>query len=156
MARRSVRLDHDRLNVLAGVTFTGSDLHELVLAVEDYRDRFRVDVPVPDFMLVDEANRDPRKANMEARRAFVDEVAGIWQERVKGNASTRGSVYRIDEEIHAGPLIDLLQELFRTVEEATPPSAATLHHDLTVLAGSEERKTGKGPRRARRVRHPRS
>jgi hypothetical protein len=134
--RRPIRINKDDLDAAAGVRFSWSDVAYFVGLCTDYRERFRG--PVSDFSLT-VAQQPPEAAELEARRAFVDAVECVWCEcrRRRG----RGSFYSR----HAGydgPLVRLLLKLFKAMGEPNPPSAATLHHDLTFVQGGGERDRG--------------
>jgi hypothetical protein len=80
-----------------------------------------------------------RHYELEARRAFVAAVEAVWRERRRRRG--RGSYYNVKEELHAGPLLWLVQYLLAAAGERLP-SAHTLHHDLKLLATNRERAGG--------------
>jgi hypothetical protein len=140
--RKPIRIDKDELEKLAKVKFSWSDIAELVGRTTDYRERFQ-GPPLPDFMLVD-ATRSSPTTELEARRAFVEAVEGVWHERSRkrGPGSSYQSIIRkrvFVKQIHEGPLLRLLLTLFQAMGEAESPSPATLHHDLNFLRTSCER-----------------
>jgi len=141
--RRSVRIDKDELGRLARVKFDWSDIAELVELATVYRERFQ-GPPLPDFMLADAVRLLPTE--LEARRAFVEAVEGIWRERhrKRGGSSYRAVIRKRIQvnQLHDGPLLRLLLALFQAMGEPNPPSATTLHHDLTFLRNHRERKRG--------------
>jgi hypothetical protein len=138
--RRPVCLDKEQLELLADVKFEWSDLRLLVELCTIYHERFR-GPPLPELMLDDAMEQAPPTAELEARRAFVDAVEGVWRERRRKRG--RGSSYRYDKEIHDGPLLQLLLKLFEAMGEPNPLSADTLHHDLQALHSGRERKRGR-------------
>jgi hypothetical protein len=156
----TLRLDKDRLEELAKVTFTWSDVEDFVEICTDYSRRFRG--PIPDFMLYDSpiTRQLPETIELEARRAFVEAVEGIYRERVRRRGGSAYNHLRVEagdrahdpaEPTHTGPLIDLLQELFRAMNEPDPPSAATLHHDLEFIRTHTERDHGGKSRRGKKA-----
>jgi hypothetical protein len=137
--RRSIRLDKEELEALAGVEFTVYDLVHLVDLCTIYTERFRDPVPVPEFMKPKPtAHNAARAADLEARRAFVEAVEGIWRERYRKR--DYGSSYSWKYDRYDGLLLRLLRKLFEAMREPNPPSSATLHHDLDFL------RTGRGER----------
>jgi len=135
--RWPIRIDKDEVDAAAGVEFSWGDITYLVELCTIYVERFRG--PVPDFSLTI-VWQPPKAVELEARRTFIDAVEWVWREcrRKPG----QGSSWRDDKGAHDGPLLRLLLKLFEAMREPNPPSAATLHHDLTFLQGGGERDRG--------------
>jgi hypothetical protein len=133
--KRRVRIDKDELDAAAGVEFAWEDVEYFVDVFSDYagrHDRQRL----PDYILERSRPEDTRRYELEARRAVVDAVEGVWRERRRRRG--RGAHYDPEQEVHAGPLVRLVQYLLAAAGER-PPSAATLYHDLKFLATNRER-----------------
>jgi hypothetical protein len=148
---RAVSIDQAKLNELAGVDFDLNDVVELAELAAIYVHRFDQSEVVPNWLAAEiwtsDAAQRPRKASRDARRAFVEAVEGIWRQRKR--ARGYGSHYDNDAKTHYGPLIALIQELFRAAGEERPPMNTTLHHDLVFLYTARER-AGHGPAESRK------
>jgi hypothetical protein len=136
--RRPIRIDKDELDAVAGVEFSWREIAELVDLCTIYAERFRE--PMPDWAFA-YSWQPPEAVELAARRAFVGAVEGVWRERRRRRG--RGSFYSRHAR-YDGPLVRLLLKLFKAMGEPNPPSAATLHHDLTFLQGCGERNRGGG------------
>jgi hypothetical protein len=135
----AIPLDVEKLERVAGVKLDRNHVNELVELLTIYEQRFK-EPAISKLLLKRQRDwvgfRRPRRAERDARRAFVEAVEGIWREC---GGKTQGSYYDPHEETHTGPLVLLLQELFRAINTSNSPSAATLHHDITFVYTGRER-----------------
>lgn len=134
----AITLNRSLLEQLAGVEFSDEDFSGLVDATTTIANKFRT--PIPDFMLdgawVKNWHRQPRQIEMEVRRAFVEEVEGIWKTYTR--SPTRGSFY-VSGKKYTGPLNLLLQELLIAAGYKRAGLAANVHHDIEFLHTGKER-----------------
>lgn len=125
----------DELDKLAKVEFSWSDIQELVELANTYAGRFSGEVP--DFMLEHApiTRQSPRLTELDARRAFVEAVEGVWRQRYgrpgRGAFASKGKKFD-------GPLLRLFEALFVAMGEK-PPSCSTLYDDIMFVATRRER-----------------
>jgi hypothetical protein len=141
--RRPIRIDWNELDALADTSFTWSEVGELVDLCTIYAERFRE--PVTDYILTCVDEQSPKRVELEARRAFVEAVEGVWRESRRRPG--RGS-FVSRHKGRDGPLLRLLQKLFVAAGEA-PPSPTTVHDDIVWLERQRERKRKSGRKRKR-------
>ena len=111
------QLDIKKLERIGCVKIDPIHINELVELLKIYEHRFK-DPPLSRTLMKMQRDwigyRRPRRAELDARRAIKD--------------------------VYSGPLVTLIQELFRGFGSTNPPSAAILHHDLKFLATGRERR----------------
>lgn len=134
------QFDIKKLERIGRVKIDPLHVNELVELLKIYEHRFKE--PTLSRLLIERQRdwigfRRPRRAELDARRAFVEAVEGVWREC---GGQRRGAHFDVENEVHSGPLVMLIQELFRVFGNTNPPSAATLHHDLKFLATGRERR----------------
>jgi hypothetical protein len=128
-----IRIDKDKLSKVAGVSFTDRDICELVAACTEYKKR-SWQPALKKFMLKDIVQRSVHER--QTRQSFVEEVRGIWDERRRKRG--RGSSYSRHKGRFDGPLIRLLADLFKAMDES-PPNWATLHTDILAAETGVQR-----------------
>lgn len=134
------QLDIKKLERIGCVKIDPIHINELVELLKIYEHRFK-DPPLSRTLMKMQRDwigyRRPRRAELDARRAFVEAVEGVWREC---GGRKRGAHFDAIKDVYSGPLVTLIQELFRGFGSTNPPSAATLHHDLKFLATGRERR----------------
>lgn len=135
---KKLRAHSSRLDEIAGVKFRDADIKELIFHLEAYLTAPEHDpLIIPDWMLTDAIqSAQPRQAVRDRRRLFVEGVEGVWR---GCGGRKKGSYYHVEDGVHGGPLVKLIQALLQIADIANPPSAASVHHDLDALYRNKER-----------------
>jgi hypothetical protein len=135
--------DKDKLDKLARVEFSWSDIVDLAEVASAYAERAN-EPPLPGFLLQNYQYHQP--SDLAPRREFMMGAEWIWRDRLR---TSEPGFYSSRSKRFDGPLLRLLQYLFEVVGEP-PPSPSTLVGELKAFpsAGAGHR----GPQRRRRNR----
>jgi hypothetical protein len=140
---RTVRLDHERLQELAGVSIDEAGICRIVWLVTRYATRQIYSPfypgavkPVESTMSVDQGSIEQSE-----RRWFVGEIYDFWIRAYLGAPDygevpeelQRSGVYLGRGNVLKGPLARFIKELFYAAGEPLPKSDATLYEDLEYV-----------------------